>query len=66
MAREGAVKGMRYLQLMSSSMGSPEIKIPQQCKGKMALAQWVRKSQKIMGTAKVCGGIGGFAGCEET
>ena len=49
MAREGAIEGMRYLQLMSSSMVFPEIKIRRQCKGKMALANWVRKSQTIMG-----------------
>ena len=49
MAREGAIKEMLYLQLMSSSMVSPGIKIPRQCKGKMALAQWVRNSLTMMG-----------------
>ncbi len=49
MAKEGATTGMQYLQLMSSSMVSPVIKILGQCKGKVALAQWVHNSQTIMG-----------------
>lgn len=52
MAREGAIKGMRYMQLMSSSMVSQAIKIPRQCKGNMALAQWARNSQTIMGNCQ--------------
>ena len=52
MARDGAIKGMRYLQLKSSSMVSPVIKIPRQCKGKMALAQWVHNSQTIWGNCQ--------------
>ena len=52
MASEGAIKGIRYLSLMSSSVGSLEIKIPQQCEGKVALAQWEPKSQTIMGNCQ--------------
>ena len=49
MAKDGAMKGTLRLQLMSSSMVSQVIKIPRRCKGKMALAQWVRNYQTIMG-----------------